>query len=138
MLFVEDVITTEEIREWLSVSFRFDCLTGTDDLHRSLSLITVKDVEDLAERTIGFAPGVWLNLLLGSGNGFGAVSSESAYASADSNYYKVFPHVSKMSSVRSTKMFRMTRTIILNLVACGIRTLLDARKWGSYQRLQKS
>ena len=42
-----------------------------------------------------FAPGVWLDPLLDSGNGSGAVCSESAFASADFDCSE-FPHISKI------------------------------------------
>ena len=60
-----------------------DCLTGIDGLYNPLLLGAVNDSEDLAASAMDFAPGMWLNPLPDSGNGFGAVISESAFAAAD-------------------------------------------------------
>ena len=111
-----------------------DCLTGIDGLYNPLLLGAVNDSEDLAASAMDFAPGMWLNPLPDSGNGFGAVISESAFAAAGVGCNK-FPHVSmiedlpmsfadKMSSVRSTRMFGTTLTMLRSVV-CGIRMLLD-------------
>ena len=60
-----------------------DCLTGNDDLYNLLLLGAVNDSEDLAASAMDFAPGMWLNPLPDSGNSFGAVISESAFAPGD-------------------------------------------------------
>ena len=65
------------------MSVMHDCLTGIDGLYNPLLLGVVNDTEDLAASAIDFAPGMWLNPLLNSGNGYGAVISESAFATAD-------------------------------------------------------
>ena len=65
------------------MSVMHDCLTGIDGLYNPLLLGAVNDTEDLAASAIDFALGMWLNPLLDSGNGFGAVISESAFAAAD-------------------------------------------------------
>ena len=41
-LLVEELLSTEELWEWLSVSVMHDCLTGTDDLYNPLVLGAVK------------------------------------------------------------------------------------------------
>ena len=94
-LFVEEALATEKLQEWLSVSVMHDCLTGINGLYNSLLLGTVNDSEDLATSAMDFAPGMWLNPLPNSGNSFGAVISESAFAAADVACSK-FPHVSKI------------------------------------------
>ena len=73
-------------------SSRDDCFTGSDGLY-PLLLGAVNDIEDLAASVMDFAPGMWLNLLLDSGNGFGSVICESAFAAADVGCSK-FPHIS--------------------------------------------
>ena len=57
-----------------------DCLTGTEGLYNPLLLGAVNNSEDLAASAMDFAPGVWLSPLPDSGNGFGTVISESAFA----------------------------------------------------------
>ena len=94
-LFVEEALATEELQEWLSVSVMHDCLTGIDELYNPLLLGAENDSEDLTASAMDFAPGIWLNPLPDSGNGFGAVISESAFAAADVGCSK-FPHVSKI------------------------------------------
>ena len=94
-LFVEEALATEELQEWLSVSVMHDCLTGIDELYNPLLLGVENDSEDLTASAMDFAPGIWLNPLPDSGNGFGAVISESAFAAADVGCSK-FPHVSKI------------------------------------------
>ena len=94
-LFVEKALATEELQEWLSVSVMHDCLTGIDELYNPLLLGAENDSEDLTASAMDFAPGIWLNPLPDSGNGFGAVISESAFAAADVGCSK-FPHVSKI------------------------------------------
>ena len=80
---VEGALAVEELQDWLSVSVRHNCLTGIDGLYNPLLLGAVNDTEDLATSTIHFAPGnMWLNPLLDSGNGYGAVVSERAFAAA--------------------------------------------------------
>ena len=71
------------------------CFTGSDSLYILLLLGGVNDSEDLAASTIGFVPGMWLKPLPDSGNGFGAVISESAFARGDVGCSK-FSHVSKI------------------------------------------
>ena len=71
------------------------CLTGIDGLYKPLLLGAVNDSKYLAASAMDFAPGMWLNPLLDSGNGFGAVISESAFAAAGVDCSK-FPHVSKI------------------------------------------
>ena len=75
-LLVEEALTTEESQEWLSVSVMHDCFIGIDGLYTPLLLGTVNDTEDLAASAADFAPGILLNPLLGSVNGFEAMSSE--------------------------------------------------------------
>ena len=94
-LFVEEALATEELQEWLSVSVMHDCLTGIDGLYNPLLLGVVNDSEDLAASAMDFASGMWLNPLPDSGNGFGAVIYESAFAAAGVGCSK-FPHVSKI------------------------------------------
>ena len=94
-LFVEEALATEELQEWLSVSVMHDCLTEIDGLYNPLLLGAVNDLEDLAASAMDFAPGMWLNPLPDSENGFGAVISESAFAAAGVGCSK-FPHVSKI------------------------------------------
>lgn len=60
------------------------CLPGMDDLCNPLLLDTVNDAEDFAANGMGFAPIVWLDSLLDSGNGFGAMCFESAFPCANS------------------------------------------------------
>ena len=93
--FVEEALATEELQEWLSVSVMHNCLTGIDDLYNPLLLGAVNDSEDLAASAMDFAPGMWLNPLPDSGNGFGSVISESAFAAAGVGYSKL-PHLSKI------------------------------------------
>ena len=90
-LIVEEAPATEELREWLSVSVMHDCLTGTNGLYNPLLLGAVYDTEDLAASAIDFAPGVWLDPLLDSRNGFGAVCLGSTFASVDLDCSE-FPH----------------------------------------------
>ena len=93
--FVEEALATEELQEWLSVPVTDDCLTGIDGLYNPLLLGAVNDSENLAASAMDFAPGIWLNPLPDSGNDFGAVISESAFAAAGVGCNK-FPHVSKI------------------------------------------
>ena len=93
--FVEEALATEELQEWLSVSVMHDYLTGIDGLYNPLLLGAVNDSEDLAASAMDFAPGMWLKTLPDSGNGFGAVISESAFAAAGVGCSK-FAHVSKI------------------------------------------
>lgn len=84
----------------------------------------MNDVECLASSAIDFAPGVWFNPLLDSGNGFRAV-----FAGADSDCIefrsitKRDPPISFGDAERS--QCRTTRTV-LNLVTRGIPMLLGA------------
>ena len=94
-LFAEGALATEELQEWLSVFAMHDCLTGSDGLYNPLLLGTVSDSEDLAASAMDFAPGMWLNPLPDSGNSFGAVFSESAFAAAGVGWSK-FSHFSKI------------------------------------------
>ena len=94
-LFVEKVLATEELQDWLSVSVLHDCLTGIDGLHNPLLLGAVNESKDLAASAMDVAPGIWLNPLLDSGNDFGAVISESAFAAAGVGCNE-FPHTSKI------------------------------------------
>ena len=94
-LFAEEVLATEELQEWLSVSVMHDCLTRIDGLYNPLVLGAVNDFEDLAASAMNFAPSMWLNPLPDSGNGFGAVISERAFATADFDC-REFPFFSTM------------------------------------------
>ena len=94
-LFDEEMLATEELQEWLSVSVMHDCLTGIDGLYNPLLLGAVNDSEDLAVSAMDFATSMGLNPLPDSGNGFEAVISKSAFAAADVDCSK-FPHVSKI------------------------------------------
>ena len=58
------------------------CLTGIDGRYILLLLGVVNDIEDLAANAMDFAVGMGLDPLLDSGNDFGAVVSESAFASS--------------------------------------------------------
>ena len=60
-----------------------DCFTGSDGLYDPLLLGAVNDTGELAASAMDFAPGMWLNPLLDSGNGVGAVIPESVFATAD-------------------------------------------------------
>ena len=71
------------------------CLTGIDGLYNLLLLGVVNDTKDLAASAIDFAPGMGLNPLLNSGNGYGAVISESAFATADFDCSE-FSHIRKI------------------------------------------
>ena len=75
------------------MSVMHDGLTGSDGLYNPLLLAAVNDTEDLATSAMDFSPGMWLNPLPDSGNGFGAVISGSAFATADFNCSE-FPRVS--------------------------------------------
>ena len=92
-LFVEEALAAQELQEWLSVSVMRDFLTGIDGMYNTLLLGAVNDYEDLAASAMDYEPGMWLNPLLNSANGFGAVISESAFAAADVGCSE-FPHVS--------------------------------------------
>ena len=61
------------------MSVMHDSLIGIDGLYNPLLLGAVNDTEDLAASAIDFAPGMWLNLLLDSGNSFGAVIFERVF-----------------------------------------------------------
>ena len=82
-LLVEEALATEELQEWLSVSVMRDCLAEIDGLYNPLLLGAVNDSEDLAENEMDFAPVMWLNPLPDSGNVFGAVISDNAFATGD-------------------------------------------------------
>ena len=88
-------LATEELQKWLSASVMYDCLTGSDGLYNPLLLGAVNNTEGLAASAMDFVPGVWLNPLLDSGNGFGALMSESAFAAADVDCSE-FPHISEI------------------------------------------
>ena len=92
-LFVEEALATKELQEWLSMSAMNDCLTRINGLYNLLLLGAVNDSEDLVASAMDFAPGLWLNSLPDSGNGFGAVISESMFVTADVGCNE-FPHVS--------------------------------------------
>lgn len=77
-LFAEKAFATEEVREWLSMFVKHDCLTGTDVLYNALMLGAVNDVDDLAASDMDV----------------GAVCSKSAVAYADSDGREL-PHISK-------------------------------------------
>ena len=94
-MFVKQALATGELHKWLSVSGMHDCLTKIDGLHNPLLLGAVYDSKDLAASAMDFAPGMWLNPLPDSGNGFGVVISESAFAAAGVGCSK-FPHISKI------------------------------------------
>ena len=81
-LFVEEALATEELQEWLSVSVMHDCLTGIDGLYNSLLFGAVNSTEYLVASAMEFAPGMWLDQLLDSGNIFAAVIPESTFATA--------------------------------------------------------
>ena len=94
-LLVEQALATEELQEWWSVSVMHDCLTGIDGLYNPLLLGAVNNPEDLAASAMEVSPGMWLNPLPDSGNGFGAVISASAFAAAGIGCSE-FPHISKI------------------------------------------
>ena len=91
-LFAQGALATEEFQEWLSVSVVHNCLTGSDGLYNPLLLGAVSDSEDLAASAMDFAPGLWLNPLPDSGNGFGAVIYESAFAAAGVGGWGSYPY----------------------------------------------
>ena len=67
-----------------------------DGLYSPLLLGTVTDTEDLAASAMDFAPGVWLNPLLDSGDSFRVMAPEDAYVSADFDFdCTQFLHISK-------------------------------------------
>ena len=66
-------------------------------IHNPLLLSVVNDTDGLVASAMGFAPGMWLDALLYSGNGFGAVISEIAFATADFDCNE-FPHISKIET----------------------------------------
>ena len=110
-----------------------DCLTGTVGLYNSLQIGAVNDAEDLAASAMHFVPGMWLNPLLDSGNGFWAVNFATAFAAADVGC-REFPHVSKIGDpsirfedvdVSSNRSLGMTLTMPSSAV-CGIRMIFDA------------
>ena len=70
-------------------------LTGIDGLYNSLLLGAVNDTKGLAASAMNFAPGMWLDPLLDSGNGFGAMASEIVFAAADFDCSE-FPYISKV------------------------------------------
>ena len=74
-------------------SSRNDCPTGSDGLYNPLLLGAANDTEDLATSAMDFSPGMWLNPLPDSGNVFGAVICESAFATAAFDCSE-FPRVS--------------------------------------------
>ena len=91
-LFVKEALIYEGLRERLLVCAMHDCLiTGKNWLYSPLLLCAVNDTEDLTASATDFAPDVWLDPLLDSGNGIAAVVFESAFASADSDCSE-FPH----------------------------------------------
>ena len=94
-LFLEEALAAEELQQWLPVSVMHDCLIGIDGLYNPLLLGAVNDTKHLAAIAMDFAPGMWLNLLPGSGKGFGAGLSESAFAAADVDCSE-FPHINKI------------------------------------------
>ena len=53
-LFFEEVLATEKLQEWLSVSVIHDCLTGTDGLYNPLLLGAVIDTKHLAASVMDF------------------------------------------------------------------------------------
>ena len=91
-LFAEGALATEELQEWLPVFVMHNCLTGSDGLYNPLLLGAVSDSEDLAASAMDFAPGMWLNPLPDSGNGFGAVIYESAFAAAGVGGWGSYPY----------------------------------------------
>ena len=91
-LFAQGALATEELQEWLSVSVMHNCLTGSDGLYNPLLLGAISDFEDLAASAMDFAPGMWLNPLPDSGNGFGAVNYESAFAAAGVGGWGSYPY----------------------------------------------
>ena len=117
------------------VSVVHDCLTRIDGLYNSLLLGAVNDTGDLAASAMEFAPGMWLNPPIDSGNSFMEVISKSAFATADfycivASFnllvrYKILQLVLRTSSVRSFRMFGTTMIIPSSAVS-GIRMLLDA------------
>ena len=92
---VEEAPIVEELLEWLTVSDMHECTSGTDGLYNPLPLGTVSDTEDLVASAVELKPMVCLGPPLESGDDFGAVCSESAFASADFNSSE-FLHVTKI------------------------------------------
>ena len=91
-LFVEEALATEELQERMSVSVIHDCLTGVNCLYNLLLLGAVYDTKELTANTMDCATGMWLNPLPDSRNGFGAVISESSFATGDFDYSEC-PHI---------------------------------------------
>ena len=54
--------------------------TGIDDIYNTLLGGTVNHIDDFAMSVLEFSPDTWLDLLLDSGNGFGAVVCKCAFA----------------------------------------------------------
>ena len=54
---VGEMRVTEEFREWLTVSVKHNCLTGTGDLYNLLLLGTVNDTKDLTVSPVDLEPG---------------------------------------------------------------------------------
>ena len=85
-------LATKDLQGLLSVSIMHDCFTGSDGLYNPLLLDAVNDTDDLATSAMDFSPGMWLNPLPDSRIVFGAVVSESAFATADFDC-REFPRV---------------------------------------------
>lgn len=100
ILLFEEELVTEDVSERLPVYAMYVCLTEKRDLCNMLLLGAVNDVVTLASSVMEFAPGVWWNLQLDSGNGFGVVYTVSAFASADSDA-RAFPPISFENVERS-------------------------------------
>lgn len=100
ILLFEEELVTEDVSERLPVYAMYVCLTEKRDLCNMLLLGAVNDVVTLASSVMEFAPGVWWNLQLDSGNGFGVVYPVSAFASADSDA-RAFPPISFENVERS-------------------------------------
>ena len=64
-------------------------------MYNPLLLGIVTDAEDVVARAMNFAPSMWLNPLPDSGNGFGTVIFESAFAAADVGCSE-FAHITKI------------------------------------------
>lgn len=60
-------------------------LTERDGLYSQLLLGAMNDVEDQAASAMGFAPGVWLDPQLDSGESLEAMRSESALTTSNSD-----------------------------------------------------
>ena len=122
-------LATEDLHEWLSVSVMHDCLTGIDGLYNPLLLSAVNDTEGLAAGAAGFAPSMQLNPVLDSGDRFGTVIFESAFAAAGFDCSE-FPCISKIEypliDFADVEGSQCQDVCMPSSAVCDIRMILDA------------